>query len=459
MSNILVIEDNDTMRDGISLILKKEGHQVTEALEGKEGVETFRKGKFDLVITDYRMEGMDGIEVLKELKQIDKDVDVVLITAYGTIPIAVKAMKTGASDFITKPFSPDEFKIKIDKVLQFREAKTLGRKLVEENRYLREEIEVRYNFKEIVGRSPSMMEVLSKVGKIARTDSSVLIQGESGTGKELVARAIHFQSPRKDGPFIKVNCAALAEGVLESELFGHEKGSFTGALRQKKGKFELAESGSIFLDEIGDIPKSVQIRLLRVLQEKEIERVGGERTISLDVRIVAATNKDLKELVSEGKFREDIYYRLNIIPLELPPLRDRTEDIKELVCHFLNLKCSDMKIKKMGIEPEAMDILSHYDWPGNVRELENIVERAIVLSDGDTIKASDLPILLEIPLSNDFLRLPKEDMPLNDSLESLERQLIEKAMDKASGVKMKAAQMLGLKTSSLYYKLEKYGMV
>ena len=455
MANILVIEDNETMLEGISRTLERMGHRVVGVPDGQQGLEVCRKGDIDLVIADYKMQPMDGMEVLERVKRMDEDIDVVIITAYGTIELAVEAMKKGASDFITKPFSPDELKVRIDKVLEFRRARQRSQRLADENLYLRQEIEVQYG--EMVGSSEKMRKVFEKIEKVARTDSSVIIYGESGTGKELVARALHYRSPRREGPFVKVNCAALAEGILESELFGHEKGAFTGAIRRKKGKFELANTGTIFLDEVGDIPPAIQVKLLRVLQEKEIERVGGEGPIKVDVRIVAATNRDLPKMVEEGKFREDLFYRLHVIPIYLPPLRERKEDIPELVRHFLRKKCAQLGRKVPEVDPKALELLMEYDWPGNVRELENVLERAIVLCEGDRIGPSDLPLLVE--REGDVLRVPEGEVPLPEMLESLERQLIERALEKARGVKAEAARILGIKTSTLYYKMEKYGMI
>ena len=458
MSKILLIEDDETLRDGMAQVLKKADHQVTDVSNGRAGVELCCKEKFDLVITDYRMKEMNGLEVLDQVKSIDEDTDAILITAYGTIDMAVEAMRKGATDYVTKPFSVKEFDIRVEKVLKFREARQAEVRLGEENKYLRDEIDIQYNFGEIVGSSKKMLEVFEKIQKVARSDSSVLIFGESGTGKELVARAIHFQSDRKERPFVKVNCGALAEGVLESELFGHERGAFTGAVKRRRGRFELADEGTIFLDEIGDVPLTTQVKLLRVLQEKELERVGGEETMTVDVRVVAATNKNLMAMVDSGEFREDLYYRLNIIPLELPPLRERLEDIPMLVEHFLKKKSAQLNKKLPRVSAKAMQELTNYYWPGNVRELENVIERAVVLCENEEIGLNDLPILLGDP-SRTTLRLFKEDLPLVAALEDLERQLIARALEKAKGVKTEAARILGLKTSALYYKLEKYDLI
>lgn len=458
MSKILLIEDDETLRDGMSQVLKKAGHQITDVPNGADGIELCREEKFDLVITDYKMQEMNGLEVLDQVKSIDEDTDAILITAYGTIDMAVDAMKKGAADYVTKPFSPGELNVRVEKVLRFREARQARERLGEENKYLREEIDIQYNFGEIVGSAESMIKVFEKIQKVAQSDSSVLIFGESGTGKELVARAIHFQSDRKDKAFVKVNCGALAEGVLESELFGHERGSFTGAIKRRRGRFELADKGTIFLDEIGDVPLSTQVKLLRVLQERELERVGGEETVTVDVRVLTATNKNLMAMVESGEFREDLYYRLNIIPLELPPLRDRLEDIPILVEHFLRKKSSELNKKQTRVNPDAMQELMNYYWPGNVRELENVIERAVVLCENVEIGLNDIPILLGDP-SRTTLRLIKDDLPLVEALEDLERQLIARALEKAKGVKTEAARILGLKTSALYYKLEKYSLI
>jgi len=458
MSKILLIEDDETMRDGMSQVLKRAGHDVIDVSNGPAGIELCRKEKFDLVITDYKMEEMNGVEVLEKVKSIDDGTEVLIVTAYGTIDIAVEAMRKGVADYVTKPFTPNEFTIRVEKVLKFGESRKAEARLGEENKYLREEIDVQYNFGEIVGASDKMKSVFEMIQKIARSDSSVIIYGESGTGKELVARAIHFHSNRKDASFVKVNCGALAESVLESELFGHEKGSFTGAIKRKLGRFELANKGTIFLDEIGDIPLSTQVRLLRVLQERGFERVGGEKTVTVDVRVITATNRNLMKMVEEGKFREDLFYRLQVIPIDLPPLRDRTDDIPMLVEHFLEKKATQLNKKRPIMNENAIKELLNYCWPGNVRELENVIERAVVLCEGEEIGLIDLPILLGDP-SRMALSLPREDLPLDQALEDLERQLIGKALEKSKGIKTETARILGLKTSSLYYKLEKYNMI
>ena len=459
MSRVLIVDDNETMRSGITLVVERMGHEAIAAGSGPEGLARLKEQPFDLVVTDYRMEEMNGIEVLEAVKEQFPDTDVIIITAYGTIEIAVEAMKKGAVDFITKPFPPEALRLKVDKVMEYRAARQERERLGEENRYLREEIGGRFNFGEIVGQSTPMQDIMGTVSKVAVTDSSVLIYGESGTGKELVARAIHYQSNRQDGPFVKVNCGALSRDLVESELFGHERGAFTGAVRQKKGKFELAEGGTIFLDEIGDIPLETQIKLLRVLQEKQFDRVGGEQTLTADVRVVAATNQMLRDMVGSGTFREDLFYRLEVIPLHLPPLRARKEDIPELVAHFLSKKCGEMNLPPKRLTDEAVAALENYLWPGNVRELENVIERTIVLADGEEVGARDLPLTFEDDHSR---RAPPADLspgqiPLNQMLDDLERDLIGRAMEQADRVKTRAAEILGIKTSALYYKLDKYG--
>lgn len=453
---ILVVEDNDTMREGMVQILQKAGHEVEEAPEGSAGLSLLEEKVFDLVITDYKLAEMDGIQLLKKIKETSPRIEVIVITAYGTIELAVEAMKAGAWDFITKPFSRDELIIKVNRVGEVMKERDAARRLADENRYLREEMDIRFNFGEIVGESPIMKKIYQTIEKVSGSDTSVLIYGESGTGKELVARAIHFNSPRRDEPFIRVNCGALAEGVLESELFGHEKGAFTNAFRRKKGRFELADGGTLFLDEIGDIPQGTQVKLLRVLQEKEFERVGGEETIRVDVRMIAATHHDLLKEVNLGNFREDLYYRLHILPIGLPPLRERKEDIPLLADHFLKRLSLEMQKPGLILTEEGLTALVTYDWPGNIRELANVLERAVVLADENTIDLDDLSFMIH---EDKGTMIAEKSLDLEAKLASVEKQLLEEAMKAAKGVKARAARLLGIKEGAFYYKLEKYGLL
>ena len=457
MSRILIIDDNETLGSGVVLMVERMGHEGAAVTSGPEGLARLAEQSFDLVITDYRMDNMDGQQVLEAVKTRAPETDVMMMTAYGSIELAVEAMKCGAIDFITKPFPHDGLRLKIEKVLEYRAARRDRERLGEQNRYLREEIDGRYNFGEIIGESEQIHKVLAAVQKVAVTDSSVLVYGESGTGKELVARAVHYQSNRREGSFVKVNCGALPTELVESELFGHEKGAFTSAVKQKKGKFELAAGGTIFLDEIGDVPLETQVKLLRVLQEKQFDRVGGEQTLDADVRVVAATNRPLKQMVAEGTFREDLYYRLEVIPLRLPPLRERREDIRLLVDHFMVKKCGEMNIPLRRLSDEALKGLVRYPWPGNVRELENVIERTIVLADGEKIDYHDLPLTFDEAGRDDQAVAPGA-MPLNERLDEIEREMIAQAMQETNHVKTKAASLLGIKTSALYYKLDKYGL-
>ena len=461
MSRVLVIDDNETMRSGMALVLERMGHDVTAASGGVEGLRHMKARPFDLVITDYKMEAMDGLEVLDAVRRDYAETDVVVITAYGTIDVAVKAMRKGAADFVVKADALyDVLRLRVEKVLKHRELRQSRDRLDEENQYLREEIGVRFNFGEMVGRSKPMKMVYEMVEKVAKTDSAVLVYGESGTGKELVARAIHRRSARREEPFVKVNCGSLPRELVQSELFGHEKGAFTGAIRKKKGKFELAEGGTIFLDEIGDLPLEAQVNILRVLQTKEYDRLGGEETIHADVRVIAATHRVLREMVVEGAFREDLFYRLEVIPICLVPLRDRKVDIPDLVEHFLHKKCEEMNRPLKRLTDRAMAAMASYTWPGNVRELENVVERTLVLTDGNIVDVNDLPLDVEASRAEvSAEELEDSAIPLTRRLEDLERQLIEQALEQAGGVKTKAAEMLGIKTSAFYYKLDKYGLI
>jgi two-component system response regulator HydG len=449
---ILLAEDNDTMREGMTAVLQKEGYAVEEAPDGAAALAAMEKKAADLVITDIRMAGMDGLELLKRIRTRWPATEVILITAFGTIELAVDAMKAGAWDFITKPFSGDALKLKADRAFAIVSERRRVSRLREENQYLRDE----FGGGAIIGRSPRMAAVFQDIRKIAASESSVLIFGESGTGKELVARAIHMQGARSNGPFIRVACGALAEGVLESELFGHEKGAFTGAIRQKPGRFELADRGTLFLDEIGDISPATQVKLLRVLQEKEFERVGGEEILRVDVRIIAATHRDLMEEVRRGRFREDLYYRLHILPLHLPPLRERKEDIPLLAAHFIGRISPDIRRPQAELTDDGIRALTSYDWPGNVRELENVLERALVLSEHNRIDSESLSFLTVRPKG---MEVASEEMDLEGALSAVEKRMLERALSESKGVKARAAKILGIKESALYYKLEKYGLI
>ncbi|MCB1152276.1 sigma-54-dependent Fis family transcriptional regulator [bacterium] len=459
MAKILVIDDNETMREGMQTIIARMGHEALAAGSGTEGVALFEKGGVDVVLTDLKMEGMDGIEVLTACKAINEACIVVVITAFGTIEVAVEAIKKGAFDFIQKPFSQDVLRLKISQALEFSQLARSKELLEEENRYLREDRDREYAIDQMIGESDALKDILKTVEKVAKGDSTVYIHGESGVGKELIARAVHEQSHRKGGPFITVNCSALAEGVMESELFGHEKGSFTGAVRKKLGRFELADKGTLFLDEIGDISPLIQLKLLRVLQEREFERVGGQSTIHVDVRIICATNKDLKEEVAKGNFREDLFYRLHIVPINVPPLRERREDIPLLADHFLGKLTSRTRQEITKIAPDAIKALSEYHWPGNIRELENVIEQSMVLCEGATIDKDDLPSFITNEQAVPNLRTQLGKRPLNEILEDLERSLIKEAYERSGRVKTETAKLLGIKTSALYYKLEKYGLI
>jgi len=458
MATILIIDDNETIREGLAHTVRKMGHETLVAASGKKGLELLKKsGDVGFAITDLKMEGMDGVAVLEAVAGQSPDTPTMIITGFGTVETAVEAMKLGAFDFITKPFAPEVVRLKVERALELYEARRARRGLAAHNDYLREQDEARYAIDDLVGAADSMQSVFKAVHKIARTNSAVLIQGESGTGKELIARALHRLSPRKDGPFIKVNCGAITETLLESELFGHEKGAFTGAVKQKLGRFELAHRGTLLLDEIGDISAAMQVKLLRALQEHEFERVGGEATIKVDVRVVSATNKDLQAEVDAGRFREDLFYRLNVVPVTLPPLRERREDIPRLIEHFVAKLAPRINPEVRRVADDAMARMMAYRWPGNVRELENAVEQSLVFTEGDAITVGALPAFLRAADGSDTLEVPGE-MALPEILEDLERQLILKAFREADGVKTETARRLGIKTSALYYKLDKYGI-
>src|SRR5208283_4692281 len=424
MNKILIVDDEQSMRDFLAIMLKKEGHEVVTAENGTEALKAVQAEIFDLVITDVKMPGLDGIGVLKMIKEISADTIVILITAFATAETAVEAMKLGAYDYITKPFKIDEIKLIIQKAIEKRH-------LRKENVLLRREIKSRAGFDNFIGKSESMQKIFTLIMQVADTSSTVLITGESGTGKELVAKAIHFNSSRKDRPFVTVNCGALPETLLESELFGHMKGSFTGAVSSKQGLFEAAHGGTIFLDEISATTSALQIKLLRVLQDREFMRVGGTTTLKVDVRVIAASNKDLLEEVSKGAFREDLYYRLNVLPIVIPPLRDRRDDIPLLVDFFLSKECQGRERKK--ITPEALKCLMSHRWPGNVRELENTVERLKILTPGDTILPEYVPdAVRSIQNTSELVpsEIPDGGIALEALLSNAEKILLQKALEK-----------------------------
>ena len=452
--SILIVEDNDTMRLGIEESLRREGHDVMAFENGHDALAHFKQNPCMLAIVDLKMEPMDGNTVLTKIKQISPTTEILMISAFGNVETAVESMQKGASDFLTKPFSPDELRVRVKNLVQKFEREQELKNLIEQNRLLNEELQT--GFGEIIGDSKVMQEIFTLINQVAANDTSILISGESGTGKELVARAIHNNSNRTDKPFIKVNCGALNDNLLESELFGHEKGAFTGAIRQKKGRFELADSGTLFLDEIGDVSPSMQVKLLRVLQENEFERVGGETTIKTDVRIISSTNKDLPKLINEQKFRDDLYYRLSVIPIKLPALRERKEDIPLLVSFFLNKLAEKMRQSLKTIGAEEMKLLQEYSWPGNIRELENLIERLVVICPNEQI---EFDLIARHLTEKSPLSIGLNNLPLEEALFNFEKNLIQQAMKKADGIKNRAAKLLGIKTSALYYKLEKFGMI
>ncbi len=455
MARVLIIDDNDTIREGLAHTVRKMKHEVITAASGHAGIDAFKATPADFVITDLKMDDGTGVEVLRTIGKLDADVPIMIVTGFGTVETAVEAMKLGAFDFLTKPIQTEVVRLKTERALELCAARRGRKKADAMTDYLKAEAEGK--FPELVGQGEKMMGVRRTVEKVAKSDTTVFIAGESGTGKELVARAIHRLSRRANGPFIKVNCGALTETLLESELFGHEKGAFTGAIKQKLGRFELADQGTLFLDEVGDVPPAMQVKLLRALQEQEFERVGGEAPIKVDVRVVSATNKDLEAEVSSGRFRQDLFFRLHVLPVKLPPLRERREDIPLLCAHFVSKLGPKTNARVRGVGDAALGRIMAYHWPGNVRELENAIEQALVFAESDEITPTALPQFLQGGAEEDRLDVPRE-LSLPEILDDLERQLILKAYAKANRVKTETARLLGIKTSALYYKLEKYGI-
>jgi DNA-binding NtrC family response regulator len=452
MPTLLIVEDEAKMRRLLELNLAEDGYSVHTAPDAEAGLNTLRQEKIDLVVTDLKLPGMNGLEFLQAVKRTNATIPVVVMTAFGTVETAVEAMKAGASDYVLKPFSLEEMKLILRKELDVR-------RLREENRSLREALGERYQFRNIVARSPKMQEVLATVERVASTQSTVLLGGESGVGKDLIARAIHEHSRRASGPFIKINCTAIPENLLESELFGYEKGAFTGANTAKPGRFELADKGTIFLDEIGDVPGSIQVKLLHVLQDREFERLGGTKTLKVDVRVVAATNQDLRAALEQGTFREDLYYRLNVVPISIPPLRERKEEIPYLADHFIARFARESGKPLSDITPAALRLLMDFHWPGNVRELENIIERAVALSAGTVIDVADIRLDVSAArpapvVAGGSLPFPPEGM----TLEEFEDEIIRESLRRADGNKSQAARLLGLSRNALRYRLSKLGL-
>lgn len=447
---ILVVEDEQPQREMLADFLVKKGHYVAMAGDGQDAIQLVLNGHFDLLLLDYKMPGMNGLDVLREVKRINPEIDIVIMTAYGTIDMAVEAMKAGAADYISKPIDLEELLILINRIAGHRT-------LLRENEILREHLKSKgVTSEEIIYRSAAMTKLINLAGRIAGSRTTILLQGESGTGKELFAKLIHTQSPRSEKVMITVNCAALPESLLESELFGHEKGSFTGAVQRKIGRFEQADGGTLFLDEIGELFPSAQVKLLRFLQEREFQRLGGTQPLRADVRIISATNQDLEKRVKRGDFREDLFYRLNVVTMAIPPLRKRREDIPLLIDYFLERFARENSKQIEGVSREARDLLLKYDYPGNVRELENIMERGVVIARGNVISIEDLPFRERPPSSGaDF---KNEGKTLKESVEALERRLILKAMEDAEHHQTQAAGILGISERMLRYKLKKYGL-
>jgi len=443
---ILIVEDEDKLRRILELQLIDSGFDAVKAATAEEALPLIDRA--DLILTDFKLPGMSGLEMLQLVRRQNTQIPVIVMTAFGTIENAVEAMKAGASDFLLKPFDLEHLTAVVNKALEIRS-------LREENRALKEELGRKYQWDNIVGRSPAMQQIFATIMRVAPTRATVLLAGESGVGKDLIARAIHFHSPRKDRPFVKINCTALPENLMESELFGYEKGAFTGATTSKPGKFEQADSGTVMLDEIGDVPANIQVKLLRVLQEREFERLGSNKTLHIDVRVIAATNRDLRAALEEGTFREDLYYRLNVVPLEIPPLRERKEDIPYLAGHFVEKLAPEMGDQITGITNAAIDKLMQYSWPGNVRELENVIERSMVMATGDKLDANDIRLDMNLRPrhSNGDLTLP-EGM----SLDAYEQELIRDALKRANGNKSQAARLLGLTRNALRYRLTQMGI-
>jgi two-component system, NtrC family, response regulator PilR len=451
-SRTLVVDDEQSMREFLSIALRRAGHEVVVAQSAEDGIRELEHAAFDLVITDLKLPGKSGLELLDDVKAHSPEIPVIVVTAYATPETAISAMKRGAYDYLTKPFKVDEIGLVIARALEKRQ-------LVRDNALLREQIAGRHGLDRLIGRSPVMQQVFELCRKVAPTRANVLVLGDSGTGKELVARAVHHLSPRAKAPLVAIHCAAIPETLLESELFGHVKGAFTGALSDKPGLFETAEGGTLFLDEIGELPPSLQVKLLRALQERVVKPVGSVHEREIDVRVIAASNRDLEDEVAKGRFRQDLYYRLNVVPIRIPPLRDRRVDIPLLVEHFLRRFAAELGRPTPTVTPAAMAALCAHDWPGNVRELENVMERAITLETRDRIELDSLAGLKPpSPGADALLEFPREGFDLDQALGSVERGIIEKALAHAGGVRKDAARLLGVTLRSLRYRLVKLGV-
>ena len=450
---ILIIDDEENFRHMLSVILKKEKYDIETASNGEEGLQKVADSPFDQILCDIRMPQMDGLEFLREVQKMGVNATIIMMSAYGTVDSAIEAMKLGAYDYISKPFKPDEI------ILTLKKAEERER-LRRENELLRKEIKKEYSFENIVSKNEKMQKIFEVIKKVAKYKSTILITGESGTGKELVARALHYNSDRSQNPFIPINCGAIPENLLESELFGHEKGAFTDAIRTKKGLFEEADDGTLFLDEIGELPLQLQVKLLRVLQDGEIRRVGDSKSIQIDVRIIAATVKDLVKEVSEGRFRDDLFYRLHVFPIHIPPLRERKEDIPLLVAHFVQKHSLSLNKNVLGINPKALAALMNYRWFGNVRELENTIERAMVLTDESNIELENLPIeIREFKEKVELASLVEEECSIKKASKILEINLIQKALKKTRGNHTQAARLLEISHRALLYKIKEYEIV
>lgn len=448
---ILVVDDEAAQRTILSGYLNRRGYSAAQASSGDEAIQIVSGNVIDIIISDYKMPDINGLELMRRIKKINPEIYFVIITAFGTIETAVSAMKEGAFDYLTKPIDLDELEIMIKKIYERQH-------LISENKLLKEQLIEKYNFDGLISDSPSMENAVNIAGRVAPSKATVLLCGESGTGKEVLAKAIHFSSPRKDKPFVAVNCAALNENLLESELFGHEKGAFTGADKTRIGRFEIADGGTLFLDEIGDLPPATQVKLLRVLQEECFERVGGTQTINVDVRIIAATNQNLNELIAENTFREDLYYRLNVVTINIPPLRERKQDIPPLVDYFIARYIGGTNKQHIEFSKEAMDLLLKYDYPGNVRELENIVHRAIVLTRNETVTSSELPSNIRTLSADAAYGNIDMAVTLPEKVEALEKSLVLQALKSTGGNRLKASKLLGISERNLRYRLEKWGL-